>query len=987
MPLRRNQKHTFSSSKANVKHSGSGMNNKGGPTPKPMLVNNAHLMGELMPPPEWPHPAPPLSMSAFPKSETEPTSYHSMTITDDHSKGSDIKRRKLMAVSVEENPINPPGFPSRLTSGYDHSEQPNPTSSSQPAEGQSVPTGLDLDFSALDNPDILESFDFDTFLNTDEYGTGFGLEPNMPHTDEARSDLTYPPPWASKKSEVKRRPTSKVRMEPESGSNSKASYGHATGMSSISSEAVDDNGRAEHHSNGTEAVEEVQRLRDRIVELESQLQNSAGNKQRRKPPRLQVLYRLQDGDPGGFSNDDTPFEDEPEITQDKEDIACLRCRNRVSNLELYLMRHPDISFVVFRTYPKTIHLEGIKGHHCSNPIDQLRLPSPVAESILPVERNLKQALNMVLERKPEFRQILDKYLETDGLDAPYLFIYHSRSDLEDIRSHLSPEASKQLGLLVGYVKSTLGREYHAADEIFKKGKMAPGYIQYLVKPGDVLVEKLGKGYTGFIAESWLSSMQKSPSTSSTSPGEQGSIVLPHFPEGSQSEFGIAEEMKDESFILEHPIDLRPLQSRMKYTWTFMGKTLGFNGSFFWKTSQLKIEMSADSLQEPSAIANMNVFPLRYAPGEISEMLQRRGSMFWKCRTKNLISYQPGDDDEFSKMTDDRYMIDMRTFRTLHPHNTISLGKTGGNLSLDVIREDERFQYLLPPLIKGYNLRRKAWNDLAVDRISDVKWNREAFHSLVIEHKAKNLIEALVVSQLEEEKSTDLISGKGNGLILLFHGGPGTGKTLTAEGVAEIAKKPLYRVTCGDVGTKAEEVEKYLDSVLHLGRIWDCVVLLDEADVFLEQRSLEDLQRNALVSVFLRVLEYYEGILILTSNRVGTFDEAFISRIQLALHYPDLGPRQRRQIWQTFVDRLENLDEDIDFANLRDNLDALKLENLNGRQIRNVITTARQCAKWKNTTLTYEHLKDVIEISGRFGTYLHDLRGFSENELAKDGGIR
>ena len=102
-----------------------------------------------------------------------------------------------------------------------------------------------------------------------------------------------------------------------------------------------------------------------------------------------------------------------------------------------------------------------------------------------------------------------------------------------------------------------------------------------------------------------------------------------------------------------------------------------------------------------------------------------------------------------------------------------------------------------------------------------------------------------------------------------------------------AEKPLYRVTCGDVGTKAEAVEKYLESVFHLGKMWGCVVLLDEADVFLEQRDLQDLDRNALVSVFLRVLEYYEGILILTSNRVGTFDEAFRSRIQLALHYPTL----------------------------------------------------------------------------------------------------
>lgn len=68
------------------------------------------------------------------------------------------------------------------------------------------------------------------------------------------------------------------------------------------------------------------------------------------------------------------------------------------------------------------------------------------------------------------------------------------------------------------------------------------------------------------------------------------------------------------------------------------------------------------------------------------------------------------------------------------------------------------------------------------------------------------------------------------------------------------------------------------SSLCSGKIWGCVVLLNEADAFLEQRRLTDLEWNALASVFLRVLEYYEGILILTSNRVGTFDEAFRSRI-------------------------------------------------------------------------------------------------------------
>jgi len=103
-----------------------------------------------------------------------------------------------------------------------------------------------------------------------------------------------------------------------------------------------------------------------------------------------------------------------------------------------------------------------------------------------------------------------------------------------------------------------------------------------------------------------------------------------------------------------------------------------------------------------------------------------------------------------------------------------------------------------------------------------------------------LVMTLVTHQINIDRNTDLMSGKGNGLIILLHGGPGTGKTLTAESIAEFAKKPLYRVTCGDISTKAEEAEKCLEVVLLLGKIWGCVVLLDEADVFLEQRKLFDL---------------------------------------------------------------------------------------------------------------------------------------------------
>jgi len=76
-----------------------------------------------------------------------------------------------------------------------------------------------------------------------------------------------------------------------------------------------------------------------------------------------------------------------------------------------------------------------------------------------------------------------------------------------------------------------------------------------------------------------------------------------------------------------------------------------------------------------------------------------------------------------------------------------------------------------------------------------------------------------------------------------------GKTATAEAVAYANRKPLFAITCGDLGIEPSEVEYRLSEVFRLANLWDCVLLLDEADIFLSQRLKTDdnLQRNALVS--------------------------------------------------------------------------------------------------------------------------------------------
>jgi SpoVK/Ycf46/Vps4 family AAA+-type ATPase len=185
------------------------------------------------------------------------------------------------------------------------------------------------------------------------------------------------------------------------------------------------------------------------------------------------------------------------------------------------------------------------------------------------------------------------------------------------------------------------------------------------------------------------------------------------------------------------------------------------------------------------------------------------------------------------------------------------------------------------------------------------------------------------------------------------------------------------------------VEHYLESALHLGKIWDCVVLLDEADVFLQERTLADLQRNALVTVSLRVLEYYDGILTLTSNRVGTFDEAFKSHIQISLHYPNLNRSQRRKIWRNLINRLSRLENpNIDFEDIDRYIDDLADHEMNGREIRNAITTSRQLAKFKNKSMSHAELQHVLEVSKRFDKYLSSLKeGCTDDDIARDAGIR
>lgn len=158
-------------------------------------------------------------------------------------------------------------------------------------------------------------------------------------------------------------------------------------------------------------------------------------------------------------------------------------------------------------------------------------------------------------------------------------------------------------------------------------------------------------------------------------------------------------------------------------------------------------------------------------------------------------------------------------------------------------------------VLGFSLSSKEWGAFAVSGLEHVLWDESAYEKLIIEPKRRELICSLVRSHRADKSGfDDIIRNKGKGLVGLLSGGPGVGKTLTAEVVAELTHKPLYMISAGELGTELEKVDLRLQMVLDITRRWSCVLLIDEADVFLQERSNVDMVRNALVSIFLRRLE-------------------------------------------------------------------------------------------------------------------------------------
>ncbi|KAK3693304.1 hypothetical protein B0T22DRAFT_496150 [Podospora appendiculata] len=528
------------------------------------------------------------------------------------------------------------------------------------------------------------------------------------------------------------------------------------------------------------------------------------------------------------------------------------------------------------------------------------------------------------------------------IEDPYHSLFHYRKEIESVgleRFAEEPESLAQLKLLVGWIKSHFELDIAAYDKCVSGETKAIAYDRlWTVFPPETIVhcELLNQHRAFRIHNTWY------------------------------------ERCEPEHFALS-----------VNYV-DFDGDNLGT------RRTQLCIPKYSGVLE----LSELTTMPLHLIDNadEIRQALIARGRAFEGFVGQHYMEYnanavKKGEKGYIRFNVSGRVMIDCKTYHRLEPNDSFIVNvavakkkarqKVVASADVDFASEEQTFDKLSDEdammtnaTVRGYSFTVKRFLEFMINDLKPITWNPSCFDSLVLDPAIKKTVRALVSTHSQKRESfDDIVKGKGQGLVCVLHGPPGVGKTLTAECVAEYVQRPLYMVSSGDLGIDSADLDHELTRIMDMTATWRAVLLIDEADVFLEQRALHDLHRNAMVSVFLRVLEYYSGILFLTTNRVNTFDDAFKSRIHIPIRYTDLSFESRKTIWRNFCALVPG-GVDVDDKGF----EILAEHDLNGRQIKNAIKAAESLAAYDKVKLDLEQLLQVTKIQAMFEKDLTNLSG-------------
>lgn len=290
--------------------------------------------------------------------------------------------------------------------------------------------------------------------------------------------------------------------------------------------------------------------------------------------------------------------------------------------------------------------------------------------------------------------------------------------------------------------------------------------------------------------------------------------------------------------------------------------------FGWSEQLLKIP----SFKGAAHITSLLAYPLAYHPKEkdLRVKLHARGMTFVKLLAQPacgqygamaLISRRAGSEwEQETVRISGRVMVDPNRFpkadSSSDPLRTPSCPRSKAIVPAETPNKELMFCHYR---IIGFSFDQKRWAALAVSQLRDPEWDNKALEKVMMPSVKRELLRSLVSAHRAEDERQggrdDVSKGKGQGLAGLLSGPPGVGKTLTAEAVAEISRRPLYAVSAGELGSDISDVERRLGKVFAVASSWKCVLLIEDCDVFLRRRDHVNLINSALVSIFLRRLEY------------------------------------------------------------------------------------------------------------------------------------
>lgn len=290
---------------------------------------------------------------------------------------------------------------------------------------------------------------------------------------------------------------------------------------------------------------------------------------------------------------------------------------------------------------------------------------------------------------------------------------------------------------------------------------------------------------------------------------------------------------------------------------------------------------------------------------------------------------------------------------------VSIGvKTNDNRRKKIIRN--KFAQKIKPIY--------SWDDIVISQ--DVKQNLKA----IIKHVSYK-------RKIYKDWRLDIKLSRSTGILVLFSGPPGTGKTMAAEIIANELKLDLYRIDLSSVVNKyIGETEKNLKKVFDEAEKSNAILFFDEADALFGKRSeIKDSHErysNIKINYLLQKMEEYKGLCILATNLRNALDRAFLRCIRFVIDFPIPDADQRKAIWKKcFEPKIPNINVDFKFL--------AKQFKISGGDIRNITVNATFLAAADNTKVEMKHIitslkQEFIKIGkpcleSEFGPYYHMVK--------------